>query len=1414
MKREVQAILNECEGVGIQLWVENEKLKFRAPKGALTETLKGNIKLHRADMISALKNLDVISLDHKGDVYEPFLLTDVQSSYLVGRGDVYAYGGIGCHAYVEVKMAKIDRDKMEKAWHRVIGKHEMLRARIMREGYQQVDKDFQYPEVKEVIVNQDQFENQILSVRNDLSQKNYEPDCPPLYELAISSTTQDSVIHFSMDMLLADSISMGIILKDLLHFYGKADGEVETLPISFSDIVRYREKDKMRPSSRIKHENDRRYWMDRIETFPDSPHLLLRDDAEASQPVFDQFEYLMPETMWKSFEKNAGRFQVTPSSALMSAFAKTLDHWSSNDAFVLNVTLMMRENIHPMINEIVGDFTSNDLLTYDYHNESFAKCSQQMQMQLWTDLEHRHYGGVDVIRELNRQKSFPILFPYVFTSTLGIDNLDAANVDVLYKTSQTPQVFIDCQVSKLRGKLSIIWSVRKGVFNEEAIPLVFEDFKNLLDKLAESEKAWEGQDEGFLSEQNPSYKTYREALNRQEENWRIDYEPVDVQGCECALRDQLEIKDAAIVGEKRLHVYIDPTISKYPNDREALNQKIVDETGQKAAVLCASIDKEKFLEELSLADDIAILDIYQTFKDVGIFEKENQIYDIKAINEQLAVVPEYESLIRRWLNALKRDGFIVGDFNSGFRAVSVDLEDKQAQVKSRAQKMTIQQVGSQGMEDYLISSGHHLSSVISGEINPVAFLFPEGESERAHAIYHDLFAAKLMNEMALSAMESIMTKKKHWRILEIGSGVGGTSDAVVPFLQDKEATYYFTDISNYFLQNAKKKYQSYENVKYAIYDLNRSCDEQGFEPGYFDIIISANTFHNAENGTEAMKLMKRALSPDGFLIFLDCIWEANALLASKGMLHTGKILDSRGADNRIFFNDQEWRNMFNQSGLSLVDTYPLSGDFFEKSTLKYYTVQYQKNYVVPEKKEIFDALSAYVVSEKKIKELTISPYLPQKNNQIDKTALTKNQLNRTEESIKNDYCGPQTVMEKAIAEIWQEVFEFVNTPDIDENFFEMGGDSLVASMAVTKMRKRIDACHQQEWNDLMNLLLKNSTIRSFARALETQSSESEEAIPDYVLVYQKGSTDPKKIWAFLVNGTGTMPIYQPAYEILKRQVSPDDMIVGLHCGDQEKFLMIDPENVIAAMAKRNAEYLADKKTDHITLIGHCFGGCVAVETARYLQKLGSNNVHVAMLDTRSWHGVYDNALFFEKGFGEMYGVDMRACGYIIDDELLKKTMRDFEKQAGRLLTEDELCHSSLVPVSIRDCFSKLQKVPVRTRIKNIFDQVATQLPDGFDETFFINSYFVFEKIIKAFTGYVPQAPYEGSVDVYLAKDLSGYFLLSDDVNEMDYARMAVKNGGERHWEEGDHFGIMESPSIDRIITALTSKTVKGGLDGK
>lgn len=83
----------------------------------------------------------------------------------------------------------------------------------------------------------------------------------------------------------------------------------------------------------------------------------------------------------------------------------------------------------------------------------------------------------------------------------------------------------------------------------------------------------------------------------------------------------------------------------------------------------------------------------------------------------------------------------------------------------------------------------------------------------------------------------------------MGSGVGGTSDELIPFLADyPDVEYYFTDISQYFLQEAKAKYKQYDFVNYGIYDLNEPCEKQGLRMGSFDFIVCANTFHNAIDG--------------------------------------------------------------------------------------------------------------------------------------------------------------------------------------------------------------------------------------------------------------------------------------------------------------------------------------------------------------------------------------------------------------------------------------------------------------------------------------------------------------------------------------------------------------------------------------
>lgn len=81
-------IIEKCCEEGILLWVEGEKLRFKAPKGVFTEDLKNEVKSKRDTIIDYINKAERQTITPDADhQYEPFLLTEVQSSYLLGRND-------------------------------------------------------------------------------------------------------------------------------------------------------------------------------------------------------------------------------------------------------------------------------------------------------------------------------------------------------------------------------------------------------------------------------------------------------------------------------------------------------------------------------------------------------------------------------------------------------------------------------------------------------------------------------------------------------------------------------------------------------------------------------------------------------------------------------------------------------------------------------------------------------------------------------------------------------------------------------------------------------------------------------------------------------------------------------------------------------------------------------------------------------------------------------------------------------------------------------------------------------------------------------------------------------------------------------------------------------------------------------
>ena len=134
----------------------------------------------------------------------------------------------------------------------------------------------------------------------------------------------------------------------------------------------------------------------------------------------------------------------------MTAYAYVLERWSRNKKFSINMTVLNRLLLHENIGRVIGDFTSVDIVDVDMSkNESFIDYGKQVNKTLFENLDHRLFSGVEVIRELSRKKGGDYAFmPIVFTSAIGLINNDMTNLkgDLSYGISQTPQVFIDCQV--------------------------------------------------------------------------------------------------------------------------------------------------------------------------------------------------------------------------------------------------------------------------------------------------------------------------------------------------------------------------------------------------------------------------------------------------------------------------------------------------------------------------------------------------------------------------------------------------------------------------------------------------------------------------------------------------------------------------------------------------------------------------------------------------------------------------------------------------------------------------------------------------------------------------------------------------------------------------------------------------------
>lgn len=458
--------------------------------------------------------------------HHPFPLTDVQYAYWLGRMSNFDLGQIGSHGYQEWYYQQLDVKRYEMAWNKLIARHGMLRAVIQADGLQRIMVDvpwFSIPCVDCRNSSESAIAQAREQLRQTLSHRCYDPTIWPGFTIhALLLPAGGVILHVSADALFGDVYSSLVLRRELKQLYDHPDQPLAELNFSFRDYVCWLKASE--DSTVFKHA--KAWWRQKVKQLPPAPTLpWLSSLPEA--PHFQRLSLRLPAEQWQRLQNMGRSYGLSPSCLLLSVYSWILRIWSGEQHFTINMTLFNRVAVHPDVANLMGDFTQTLLFGCHLQSEdSFVQAACRIQQDFVADFEHRHYSGVRVLRDYvqahteNQAAGTTTLMPVVFTSALGVEELDATLYEfgqLEFEITQTPQVLIDQQVFEQRGELVVQWDAVAEAFPDNVLNDMFNTLYQLLHVLADDVWAWNSTSPISLPEQQLQV---RQAVNRTQQPYR------------------------------------------------------------------------------------------------------------------------------------------------------------------------------------------------------------------------------------------------------------------------------------------------------------------------------------------------------------------------------------------------------------------------------------------------------------------------------------------------------------------------------------------------------------------------------------------------------------------------------------------------------------------------------------------------------------------------------------------------------------------------------------------------------------------------------------------------------------------------------------------------------------------------------
>lgn len=317
---------------------------------------------------------------------------------------------------------------------------------------------------------------------------------------------------------------------------------------------------------------------------------------------------------------------------------------------------------------------------------------------------------------------------------------------------------------------------------------------------------------------------------------------------------------------------------------------------------------------------------------------------LRALEDDMGACLQHRWIVARWLTDLVAADMVVlqgdGRFTLRARPRRQDLTAARDRMVLACSRLDY----AEALPTLLLDSLRHATDLLQGRVSVQSILFPNGDASAALEVYGSNVVSRYLNAAAASVVADLARRRTaRLRILELGAGVGATSEHVLGALAGTDVdNYVLTDLSPHLLRVAQERSaHSAETVTttFATLDITANLADQLRPlpvPDRYDVIIAATMAHNAIDVGVLLREAHDLLAPRGALVLIEPVVEHSQSLTTMPFAlsmpdGSGPPVrtDTRAGSSRTYLSVDDWTTAMTSAGLRPCVNLPRAGHPFE-----------------------------------------------------------------------------------------------------------------------------------------------------------------------------------------------------------------------------------------------------------------------------------------------------------------------------------------------------------------------------------------------------------------------------------------------------------------------------------------------------